>query len=194
MRSRSMFSFRPRPAGVIAVVALVFALGGTAAASGYVITRLNQIKPSVVSQLRGAPVYAVYNDSGITTTGGDNSFHTLATLRIPAAGDYTAVGKVRAFDSSSNPGRVLCRLIGQTASGGTPDFDTSDAFLAAATGPAGDDETLPLEVVHAFSGRGTFRLACQQNGTSGGGATLNYSNVKIIATKDSSLRNVAVTH
>jgi hypothetical protein len=48
--------------------------------------------------------------------------------------------------------------------------------------------------VHAFSGRGTFKLACQQNGTSGGGATLNYSSVKIVATKDSSLHNGAVTH
>lgn len=191
---RLLSKVRVRPTGVTALVALMVALGGTAAASGYVITRLSQIKPSVVSQLRGGPAYAVYNDSGISTPPSDNSFHTLATLQIPAAGDYTAVGKVNAVDSAGGPADAFCRLVAQTASGGTPDFDTSDAFLATASGPGANIETLPLEVVHAFSGRGTFKLACQQNGTSGGGATLNYSSVKIVATKDSSLHNGAVTH
>ncbi len=46
---------RKRPSGalVVAVVALFVALGGTAMAGGYVITRLGQIKPSVRHQLRG---------------------------------------------------------------------------------------------------------------------------------------------
>ena len=46
---------RNRPSGalVVALVALFVALGGTAMASGYVITRLGQIKPSVRHQLRG---------------------------------------------------------------------------------------------------------------------------------------------
>ncbi len=194
MRSLSNFRFRPRPTGVVAVVALVFALGGTAAASGYVITRLNQIKPSVVSQLRGAPVYAVYNDAGTSTPASDNSFHTLATLQIPAAGDYSAVAKVTTQNASgSNAAVVKCQLTAKTPSG-RPDFDTSFMELASASGSGGAQQTMPLEVVHAFSGRGTFKLACQQNGTFGSGASLLYSDIKIVATKDSSLRNVAVTH
>ncbi len=46
---------RNQPSGalVVALVALFVALGGTAMASGWVITRLGQIKPSVRHQLRG---------------------------------------------------------------------------------------------------------------------------------------------
>lgn len=44
---------RPSPATAIAVVALLFAMTGTAMAAGYVITSIHQIKPSVVKQLRG---------------------------------------------------------------------------------------------------------------------------------------------
>jgi hypothetical protein len=185
MRLQSLSRLRPRPAGVIAVVALSVALGGTAAATGY----------HVLSGAQGAPVYAVYNDSGKSVPPTDNSFHTLATDTIPAAGNYWAVGKVRVFDSSSTPGRALCTLTARSGSG-PPDFDTSVASVDDASGTNGhaNQATIPLEVVHHFSGRGTIKLACQQNGTSGGGATLNYSYIKIIATKASSLSNRAVTH
>ena len=44
---------RPSAATAIAVVALVFAMSGTALATSYVITSIHQIKPSVVRQLRG---------------------------------------------------------------------------------------------------------------------------------------------
>ncbi len=47
---------RPSPAIIIAMLALVVALGGTAvAASRYVITNSSQIKPSVLSELRAGP-------------------------------------------------------------------------------------------------------------------------------------------
>jgi hypothetical protein len=45
---------RPSPATAIALVALFFALGGTAiAAKHYLVTSTSQIKPSVLKQLRG---------------------------------------------------------------------------------------------------------------------------------------------
>ena len=46
---------RNRPSGalLVALVALFVAVGGTAVASGWVITRIGQIKPSVRHQLRG---------------------------------------------------------------------------------------------------------------------------------------------
>src|SRR5262245_15974853 len=44
---------RPSPALIVAVIALVVALGGTAfAAKKYVITKTTQIKPRVLAQLR----------------------------------------------------------------------------------------------------------------------------------------------
>jgi hypothetical protein len=45
---------RPSPGGIVAVIALFFAVGGSAvAASHYLITKTSQIKPSVLSQLKG---------------------------------------------------------------------------------------------------------------------------------------------
>ena len=45
---------RPSPASIIAVLALFFALGGTAiAAHHYLITNAKQIKPSVLKKLKG---------------------------------------------------------------------------------------------------------------------------------------------
>jgi hypothetical protein len=50
-----LLSRKPSVTGVIAVLALVFALGGTAAAAThFLITSTNQIKPSVLAKLRGA--------------------------------------------------------------------------------------------------------------------------------------------
>jgi hypothetical protein len=47
---------RPSPSTLIALVALFFALGGSAvAASRYLITSTSQIKPSVLKTIRGAP-------------------------------------------------------------------------------------------------------------------------------------------
>lgn len=51
-----MHARRPSPTAVIASLALFFALGGTAAAaSHYLITSASQIKPSVLSKLKGKP-------------------------------------------------------------------------------------------------------------------------------------------
>jgi hypothetical protein len=51
---RLKLTARPRPATVIALLALFLALGGTAiAARHYLLTSTNQIKPSVLAQLRG---------------------------------------------------------------------------------------------------------------------------------------------
>src|SRR2546423_10743305 len=44
---------RPSTASIIAVVALFFALGGSAVASHFLITNTSQIKPSVLKKLRG---------------------------------------------------------------------------------------------------------------------------------------------
>ena len=50
---RKLVRNQPSSALLVALVALFVALGGTALASGWVITRISQIKPSVRHQLRG---------------------------------------------------------------------------------------------------------------------------------------------
>jgi hypothetical protein len=51
-----MHARRPSPTAIIASLALFFALGGTAvAASHYLITSTSQIKPTVLSKLKGKP-------------------------------------------------------------------------------------------------------------------------------------------
>jgi hypothetical protein len=180
---------------VLALVALVVGISGTAVAAGYVITSLEQIKPSVLTQLQGGPGYAVFNDKGLSTGRGDTRFHRLATLVIPGPGDYVAAAKVVGKDTGSNVlEQIECRLTAHTGSGGVDDFDYAQAAVQQ-----GWDTTLPLEVVHAFSGRGTITLTCEQQGleaTVGQPASigLSYHDAKIIATRLTSLTNKSVTH
>jgi len=195
MKFMSRIRFRPSPAGALALLALVGALGGTSLAAGYVITNLGQIQPSVVKQLQGGPGYAVFNDSGLSTGNKDYKFHRLATLVIASSGEYTAQAKVVAQNTSSGFGeQIACKLTAHTRSGGIDDFDRS----VAETEPA-LDATIPLEVVHSFSGRGSITLACRL-GTSSfspgqtGGVSVTYSNAKIIATRLTSLTNTPVVH
>jgi hypothetical protein len=54
MLSRIGRQLRPTPAGVIAVIALAFAMTGGAFAAKYLITSTKQIKPSVLSKLKGS--------------------------------------------------------------------------------------------------------------------------------------------
>jgi hypothetical protein len=80
---------RPSPAMLVACAALFAVLGGTAvAASRYVITNTDQIKPSVLSALgRGAPGYEVdIEGSEISVRPGQ--VIGLATATCPGAGAF----------------------------------------------------------------------------------------------------------
>jgi hypothetical protein len=87
----------------------------------------------------------------------DYKFHHLATLVIPSSGDYAAQAKVVAQNTSSGFGeQIACKLTAHTRSGGVDDFDGSIAETEPAL-----DATIPLDVVHSFSGRGSITLACR---------------------------------
>jgi hypothetical protein len=159
------------------------------------ITNLGQIQPSVVKQLQGGPGYAVFNDKGLSTGNKDYQFHRLATLSVPNSGSYVSQAKVVATNTSFGFGeQIACKLTAHTRSGGTDDFDSSLAETQA-----GLDATIPQEVVHPFSARGSITLACRLQTTSfapgqTGGVSVRYTNAKIIATRLTSLTNRPVVH
>jgi hypothetical protein len=222
MRSNNRRRFSFGLTQVAVVMALVFAMAGGAFAAGhYLITSVRQISPNVVKALRGhrgargktgaagaggrngtngtngqGPAIAVYNDAGdVTSSATDTSFHSIATLIVPAAGLYAATGKVlvQATGGGSGMGAAECVLTAHTTAGGTDDFDTGFTALQNTSTVGISEETMPLEITHSFSGPGTINLSCQQNGLTNGGATFRWSKAKIIATEASSLTNTAVT-
>jgi hypothetical protein len=210
-------------ATVVAALAVVFAISGGAYAAGYLITSIHQISPRVVKQLRGqrgprgregppgqdgkpgapgatgqGPAFAVWNDAGTHTdlmNPADNDFHSVATLRIPAAGMYVAVAKVESYvQSGSGVANSLCRLTALAdGEGGSGEYDDSFASLQSTVGVNDATQTQAMEVTHSFTGPGTVALKCQQNGVNGGGAYVYWSKAKIIATRVSALTNTVVS-
>ena len=198
-------------ANVVATLALVLALsGGAIAATHYLITSTHQISPRVLRALRGrqgppgqqgptgqsgqGPAFAVYNDSGYsTTTPSDNDSHSIATLTIPQAGSYVVSAKTVATVlgfGTTNQALAECVLTAHTGGASTgDDSDRSFSYL----GSIGDQQVLTLEVSHQFSGPGTVNLSCDQNGLFSGGTDLRFDRAKIIATQVSSLSNTAVS-
>ncbi|HEY6399040.1 MAG TPA: hypothetical protein VIX82_16450 [Solirubrobacteraceae bacterium] len=198
-------------ANVVATLALVLAMsGGAIAATHYLITSTHQISPRVLRALRGrqgsrgqqgvhgqagqGPAYAVANTTGYRLTDPtDGNLHAIATLNIPAAGDYVATAKVRTYlAGGSNMGRSICDLTAHTTAGsGSDDTDESTSWVSISDNSG--EQTMPLEVAHHFSGSGTIVLYCEQNGLFSGGAIMGWANARIIATQVSSLSNTAVT-
>ncbi len=146
---------RPSPTSIIAVLALFFALGGTAiAAHHYLITNSKQIKPSVLKKLKGkAGKNGTNGKNGTDGTNGTNGSPGAAgasngyTNQYPGPGAYIALegtpwvvsllslpaGKyvVQAdvhLEQLIPPGsRVTCDLVGAN----TPDESISDIGEAA---------------------------------------------------------------
>jgi hypothetical protein len=143
-----------------------------------------------------APAIAVTDPAGFSLgSASDTTFHSIATLTIPAAGSYTATAKVgaRAF-GGSGVAQSLCTLTAHTTAGGTDDVDTADASLDnSGTSVEIAVETISLQVTHVFSGPGTINLSCQQNGLTTGGAFLEWNNASVIATQVTSVTSTAVT-
>jgi hypothetical protein len=152
-----------------------------------------QGKPGATGE---GPALAVWNDDGTHLTAADDtSSHPLATLKIPAAGLYTAVAKVDSYvQSGSGIANSICQLTARAhADAGSGDYDQSTAGLQNTAGVNASSQTQTMEVTHSFVGPGTIILECEQNGLENGGAYLYWSNAKIIATRVSSLVNMKVS-
>ena len=199
-----------RRSEVVAVIALVFALTGTAAATGYTITNIHQIQPRVLAQLRGSRgpqgppgpqgpqgpqgLQGLQGPQGNPGTNGDGSAYavfndagstgtgavTLATLTVPSAGTYVIHGTVRLSNPSGSSIASTCTL---TAGG-----DTDTAMSLFNISGAGATATLPVEVVHTFAAAGSAQLACKSVES----ISTTYSNAKIIAVQVTSATNTPV--
>jgi hypothetical protein len=141
------------------------------------------------------PAITVTNTAGVATTSAtDVAMHSVATLTVPAAGDYSATATVTAHViGGSDEGLALCTLTARTTASGTPDVDTASASLQTTSPVVAGTETLPLQVTHAFSGAGTINLSCGQSGLIGGGALFSFSEARVVALQVSALTASAVT-
>jgi hypothetical protein len=112
--------------------------------------------------------------------------------------EYVATAKllatVRGTGGGSAQGVSLCQLTADTTgSASGDDSDSATVYLSATSVDTTFLSTLPLEVVHQFSGPGTFSLSCLQDSLIGGGSNFTWTDAKIIATQVSALSNTAVT-
>jgi hypothetical protein len=102
---------------------------------------------------------------------------TIATLPIPTAGSYVAVGKAQIVLGEDHATAVQCQLV----AGG--DFDESEAVL---TGTAGVSSTMvAFNVVHVFAGPGSVVLQC----TNTSGVMVNAKSIKVTAIRVGNLTN-----
>jgi hypothetical protein len=109
------------------------------------------------------PTLTVTNVSGVDLSSQtDETFHSVATLRIPAKGDYIVTSKVVAHSSGgSGTGDSICDLVALTTKSKAATTDESEVSLqnTATVGIAW--QTQADQVSHDFSGPGTVNLSCQ---------------------------------
>jgi hypothetical protein len=172
-RERARLSY----ANVAATLALVLAMSGGAAAAGYVITSIRQIKPSVAGGLM-THSYEVFNDNpGSITTGSE----TLAALSNLPKGSYALSAKVQVSASgpasSTSSAAVRCFLVAGHAS--------DEADMGEGPGfPGTLATTLPMQVTHTFrTAGGTATLLCTQLSTAGSNITVAFHSAKLDAVR-----------
>jgi hypothetical protein len=157
-------------ANITATLALVLAMSGGAAAAGYVITSIGQIKPSVLGRLK-TQSYEVFNDNaGSISTGSD----TLAALSNLPKGPYALSAKVQVSISgpASSTGSVRCALV---AANKSDQAEIGGALSGTLT------TTLPLQLTHTFtSAGGSAILLCTQL-SAGSNITVSFQSARLDA-------------
>jgi hypothetical protein len=176
-RSLVMHLRRPSPTSIIAVLALFFALGGTAiAAHHYLISNTKQIKPSVLKKLKGNAGKNGTNGTNGTngkngapgTAGASNGYidqhpgpgeyivleeepSVVSVLNLPA-GKYVVQADVH-LEKIGTGAQATCKLAGTT----TPDEGVSDLGEAAGDVTHAD---LALSGALTLSAPGSVSVEC----------------------------------
>lgn len=142
--------------GVVSVVALVFAMSGSAFAAKYLITSTKQIKPSVLKKLKGPP--------GVAGANGGQGPQGVAGPAGPAGGrgatgatGATGANGVSVTETAIAPGGA-CGAVGgvaYTTASGTTNVCSGSPWTAGGTLPAGQTETGSYSVTSA-SGTGAL--------------------------------------
>jgi hypothetical protein len=158
---------RHRPSGalLVALVALFVALGGTAVASGWVITRIGQIKPSVRHQLRGnAGPQGPQGPAG--PTGATGPAGIPGVVMVESAMVTLASGAVNGTFASCPAGDV--------ALGGGWDGGTTPPVLAtvAYNDPIGNDTAWNVTMVDNQSGQSSTFAAVVECAPAASGAAI----------------------
>jgi hypothetical protein len=171
---------RPSPTLLVAVAALIAALGGTAVASDPVATTAiskkktkkiakKQAKKYFDANIGDASVANAKNaDTAETANAAFSTFHndpiafpnslgTIGTLNIPKAGSYVVNAKLWSGNlSATNSNSNRCTL--------TADADSDTTAFDNLGNATDDSESVALQVVHTFDAPGSVVLACTDTG------------------------------
>ena len=196
---RIILRSRPSPAIIVAVLALVAAVAGTAVAGPTAgsskITKKKVAKIADKEIQKLAPTLNVASANTATTAGTANAafstFHnngidfpnslgTIATLNIPTAGSYVVNAKFWALNvSATNSPNDQCTL--------TAGDDADNQQFDATGSPLGDQAPVPLQLVHTFTTPGSVVLACSDSGV----GSVQALDTKITAVQVANLTNTA---
>ena len=171
---------RNRPSGalLVALVALFVAVGGTAVASGWVITRIGQIKPSVRHQLRGnAGPQGPQGPQGPAGPAG-------AAGRAGIPGVVMVESAMVTLASGAVNGTFASCPAGDVALGGGWDGGTTPPVLAtvAYNDPIGNNTAWNVTMVDNQSGQSsTFAAVVECAPAASGAAIAHVSRVKTMA-------------
>jgi hypothetical protein len=163
MLVKRLGSRRPSVPGIIALIALVFAVtGGALAATRYLITSTGQISPKVRMALRGT-VYQAFTNTAAEPL--------VLMLHVPA-GSYTAIAKAVGTSDpggSSAPGGAECVL-------SSPAGEDASVNSILSDGIATFSDTLAAK----FARPGTFVYRCE--GSGGTPPSRGFYQARIVAT------------
>ena len=126
----------------------------------------------------GQAVYSGFHDAPISLP---SSLGTIASLRIPADGNYAIFAKLTVWNGENVDDTLTCQLVAGA------DVDRSDTVLTGNSEPYADYAAMSLNVVHHFSRPGKVQLQC-----TGYGVTTTASWIKITAVRAGSLTNTAL--